>query len=130
MSYVKRWFRWQRLLLIVAGIPVSLIGSWFLYYVLVPDPCHYHQGKYLGTERLPAWIRLFFPPVDAMQHPEPNSLYFVACVVVGLALTTYAVHIMDKLKQQKETRHLKALDPEKAGPGIQYVAGSRKESDL
>ena len=95
------WFSWQRILLVAASIPASLAGSWVLCHILVPDPCRYHQGKYLGDAELPMWIRVFFPPVDAMQHPEPNVLYFLVCVALGGVLTLCAIHITCRLRQHK-----------------------------
>lgn len=83
--------------LIALSIPTSFFMSLFLFAFLVPDPDIYHQGKYLTDTPLPWWIRTFFPPVDAMLHPEPGIFYFTLCIAAGMGITYGLLQLSEKL---------------------------------
>jgi hypothetical protein len=68
---------------LLLGISFPLASLWAVMgeYVLVPDPCLYHAGRYLGMDP-PWWIEVFFP-LDASRHPTGNLFYYATATLAG-----------------------------------------------
>lgn len=67
--------RWKVPFTAFACLCAGLMAAPLVERLLVPDPCKYHSGEYLGGEVLPWWINTFFT-LDEMGHPEAGLLFY------------------------------------------------------
>ncbi|MFI0429806.1 hypothetical protein [Mariniflexile sp. HMF6888] len=77
-NYEKRNNKWFFLLF---GGCLTLIINYYLYDLIIPDPCYYHNHQ------ANFWINLFYNTGSITNgHPEPNIFNFLFTIIMGLLI--------------------------------------------